>query len=87
MDIPAAEQRLTVSEEDDLLGALEALARRSVREEPDEDGEEVSLAPVHLAKQQVLIEKAIRDVFKAVSQKKLMKFCKQQRLCLIFRRR
>ncbi|MEL7068438.1 MAG: hypothetical protein AAGN15_07275 [Cyanobacteria bacterium J06581_3] len=68
MDIPAAEQRLTVSEEDDLLGALEALARRSMREEPDEDSEEAALAPVHLAKQQVLMEKAIRDVFKAISE-------------------
>ena len=68
VDVPAAEQRLTFSEEDDLLGALEALARRSGEDEADTEGEEQPLSPVHLVKQQMLLEQAIQDVFKAISQ-------------------
>ncbi len=69
VDIPTAEQRLTISEEEDLLGALEALARRSDSDhEDDSSGEEPLLAPKHLLKQQMLMEKAIRDVFQTVSE-------------------
>ena len=66
MEVPAAEQRLTISEEDDLLNALEALARRSDQDE--EEDEDKPLAPVHLMKQQMLMDKAIQDVFKTVSE-------------------
>jgi len=65
-DVPAAEQRLTISEEEDLLGALEALARNSASEETTE-ATALPLSPVHLIKQQALMDKAIRDVFKAIS--------------------
>ena len=68
MDVPAADQRLTLSEEDDLLAALEGLARRSISNQPEATDEEQPLVPIHLVKQQVLLEKAIRDVFAAVSE-------------------
>ncbi len=67
VEVPAAEQRLTISEEEDLLSALEALARRSSQEE-EQNGEEQTLAPSHLMKQKVLMEQAIQDVFKTVSE-------------------
>jgi hypothetical protein len=68
MEVPAAEQRLTLSEEEDLLAALEGLARRSLQINTDSDEPEQPLAPIHLVKQQVLLEKAIRDVFRTVSE-------------------
>ena len=68
MDVPAADQRLTLSEEDDLLAALEGLARRSISNQPGATDEERPLVPIHLVKQQVLLEKAIRDVFATVSE-------------------
>lgn len=104
MDVPAADQRLTLDEEEDLLAALESLARRSIQiNEPghlsghlsgpfngsignlphsdlqsNETGSEAGnetgneqeqpLVPVHLVKQQMLLEKSIRDVFKTVSE-------------------
>ncbi|MEO1620380.1 MAG: hypothetical protein AAFU53_05015 [Cyanobacteria bacterium J06632_3] len=68
VDMPAADQRLSLSDEEDLLAALEGLARRSSRADDDADEEEQPLTPVHLVKQQVLLEKAIRDVFKTVSE-------------------
>ena len=68
VEVPAAEQRLTLSEEDDLLGALEALARRSSEDEKEKTDEDSPLSPFHLVKQQMLMEQAIRDVFKAVSE-------------------
>ncbi|MGB3669280.1 MAG: hypothetical protein WA984_04160 [Phormidesmis sp.] len=68
-DVPTAEQRLTLSEEEDLLGALEALSRRSESDHKDDSSsEEPLLAPKHLLKQQMLMEKAIRDVFQTVSE-------------------
>ncbi|MEL6854243.1 MAG: hypothetical protein AAFO83_03940 [Cyanobacteria bacterium J06607_13] len=67
IDVPAADQRLTLSEEEDLLSALEGLARRSTEAEKAAETEEQPLAPVHLVKQQVLMEKAIQDVFRSVS--------------------
>ncbi len=68
-DVPAAEQRLVVSDEEDLLSALEALARRSDSDRKDDaDSEEpLILTPMHLIKQQMLMEKAIQDVFHTVS--------------------
>ncbi len=69
MEVPAADQRLSLSEEEDLLSALEGLARRSVKKNASEDSEEAQLlAPIHLVRQQVLLEKAIREIFKAVSE-------------------
>ena len=68
VEVPAAEQRLTLSEEDDLLGALEALARRSSEDEKEKTDEDAPLSPFHLVKQQMLMEQAIRDVFKTVSE-------------------
>ena len=74
MEVPAADQRLTLNEEEDLLSALEGLARRSIQingpgsDDSPDDGAEQPLAPVHLAKQQMLLEKSIREVFKAVSE-------------------
>lgn len=65
LDVPPAEQRLVLSEEDDLLSALEGLARRSVEEE---EAVEESLAPVHLMRQQMLLERAIRKVFEQLSE-------------------
>jgi len=68
-DVPTAEQRLTLSEEEDLLGALEALSRRSESDhEDDSSSEDPPLAPKHLLKQQMLMERAIRDVFQTVSE-------------------
>ncbi len=68
MEVPAAEQRLTISDEEDLLSALEGLARHSDAEENGSDDDiEQPLAPIHLFKQQMLMEKAIQDVFKTVS--------------------
>lgn len=68
MEVPAADQRLSKDEEEDLLSALEGLARRSLSSDSDDnDTEEKPLVPIHLVKQQVLLEKAIRDVFSAVS--------------------
>ncbi len=72
MDVPAADQRLTLTEEEDLLAALEGLARRSLQTKEtveianDEAGQ--PLAPAHLMKQQILLEKAIQDVFSAISE-------------------
>ncbi|MEM6448816.1 MAG: hypothetical protein AAF703_00730 [Cyanobacteria bacterium P01_D01_bin.105] len=85
MEVPAADERLSIDEEEDLLAALEGLARRSMemREErsgssatsdgetlADEsnDEEERPLTPIHLVRQKMLLEKAIREVFKAVSE-------------------
>ena len=76
MEVPAADQRLTLNEEEDLLSALEGLARRSIQINGpglapggSAEGEaEQPLAPIHLAKQQMLLEKSIREVFKAVSE-------------------
>ncbi len=68
MEVPAAEQRLTISDEEDLLSALQGLARHSVSVENDSDDKvEQPLAPIHLFKQQMLMEKAIQDVFKTLS--------------------
>lgn len=63
-DVPPAEQRLVLAEEDDLLLALEGLARRSAEEAVTEE----SLAPVHLMRQQILLEKAIRKVLEQISE-------------------
>jgi hypothetical protein len=96
MEVPAADQRLTLDEEEDLLAALEGLARRSIQingsgylsghlsgpldsqlgspvgnqPEANETGDEKEqpLAPIHLVKQQMLLEKSIREVFKTVSE-------------------
>ncbi len=68
MDVPAAEQRLTISDEEDLLGALEALARRSAEDEEEENSEDKPLAPTHLMKQKMLMDQAIQNVFKTVSE-------------------
>ena len=89
MEVPAADDRLSIAEEEDLLAALEGLARRSLEmrngemneegtgrtegdeensEGDDQNAEEKPLTPIHLVKQQMLIEKAIRDVFKSVSE-------------------
>ncbi|MEM9089004.1 MAG: hypothetical protein AAGC93_09700 [Cyanobacteria bacterium P01_F01_bin.53] len=74
MEVPAADQRLTLSEEEDLLSALEGLARRSLNQslgqsiEDDKDEALQPLVPMHLVKQQVLLEKAIRDVFSGISE-------------------
>ena len=64
LDVPPAEQRLTLTDENDLLSALEGLAERSAE---DENVEEEVLAPVHLVRQQMLLEKAIRRVLEDVS--------------------
>lgn len=66
-DVPTAEQRLTLSEEEDLLSALEGLARQSATAEESDDNIEQPLAPIHLFKQQMLMDKGIRDIFKAIS--------------------
>ena len=69
MDVPPAEQRLTISDEEGLLSALEGLVKHSVtREEQSDDDVEQPLAPIHLFKQQMLMEKGIRDIFKALSE-------------------
>ncbi len=76
MEVPAADQRLTLNEEEDLLSALEGLARRSIQingpglasGDRAEGGAAQPLAPIHLAKQQMLLEKSIREVFKTVSE-------------------
>lgn len=70
MEVPAADQRLTVAEEKDLLAALEGLARRSRQSQAEEAAAEVNqpLSPIHLMKQQMLLEKAIREVFRTVSE-------------------
>lgn len=82
MEVPPADQRLSLDEEEDLLAALEGLARRSMQmkgqmkglpggggSEDDADSAEAGpLTPIHLMKQQMLLEKAIRDVFKEVSE-------------------
>ncbi|MGB3298693.1 MAG: hypothetical protein WBA76_10525 [Phormidesmis sp.] len=79
MEVPAADQRLTLNEEEDLLSALAGLTRRSIQlnsssspsglpaGNADSESEQ-PLAPVHLAKQQMLLEKSIREVFQAVSE-------------------
>ncbi|MGB3293893.1 MAG: hypothetical protein WBB01_12975, partial [Phormidesmis sp.] len=69
-DVPAADQRLTIAEEKDLLAALEGLARRSQQSKEKEAADEVNqpLSPTHLMKQQMLLEKAIREVFLTVSE-------------------
>lgn len=66
IEVPPAEDRLVLSEEDDLLSALEGLARRSVEDE--ETAEQEVLAPVHLMRQQMLLEKAIRKVLEQISE-------------------
>ena len=66
LEVPPADERLTLTDEDDLLSALEGLARRSV--EAEETEAEESLAPIHLVRQQMLLEKAIRKVFEQVSE-------------------
>ena len=69
-DVPAADQRLTLAEEKDLLAALEGLARktRQSRAAAAADAADQPLSPIHLMKQQMLLEKAIREVFLAVSE-------------------
>ena len=66
MEVPAAEQRLTISDEEDLLTALKGLARHSALEDSTDDNEP-PLAPAHLFRQQMLMEKGIREVFKTIS--------------------
>ncbi len=77
MEVPPADERLSIDEEEDLLAALEGLARRSMEmkgvstdQSSGDSAEEDKgpLTPIHLVKQQMLLEKAIRDVFKAVSE-------------------
>ncbi len=69
MDVPPAEQRLTISDEESLLSALEGLARTSaIAKDKSDDDTEQPLAPIHLFKQQMLMEKGIRDVFKTLSE-------------------
>lgn len=77
MEVPAADQRLTLSEEEDLLSALEGLARRGLEQSQgavgnksvdDDDETPQPLVPLHLVKQQVFLEKAIRDVFVEISE-------------------
>ena len=76
MEVPPADQRLSLDEEEDLLAALEGLARRSMTrkgisdDQSSEQNEEDKgpLTPIHLVKQQMMLEKAIRDVFKTVSE-------------------
>ena len=68
IEVPAADPRLTISEDDDLLAALEGLARRSMQQSEPEETDAAPLAPIHLVKQQMLLEKAMREVFKAVSE-------------------
>lgn len=74
MEVPAADQRLTLSEEEDLLSALEGLARRSLNQSLGQSTDDATdeapqpLVPMHLVKQQVLLEKAIRDVFSGISE-------------------
>lgn len=75
MDIPAADQRLTLTEEEDLLAALEGLARRSLQSQETVENESVEadqplppIQPIHLMKQQILLEKAIQDVFSTISE-------------------
>ena len=69
-EVPAADQRLTIAEEKDLLAALEGLARRTrqSRAAAAADAAAQPLSPIHLMKQQMLLEKAIREVFLAVSE-------------------
>lgn len=67
IEVPPADERLTLTDEDDLLSALEGLARRSAEAEESTEAEE-PLAPVHLVRQQMLLEKAIRKVFEQVSE-------------------
>jgi len=67
LEVPPADERLTLTDEDDLLSALEGLARRSVEDEETEIEE--TLAPIHLVRQQMLLEKAIRKVFEQVSER------------------
>ncbi|MEO1634317.1 MAG: hypothetical protein AAFS04_04440 [Cyanobacteria bacterium J06631_9] len=62
------EQPLSLSDEEDLLSALEGLARSTAEDEEDSNEAEKPLTPLHLVKQQVLMEKAIHDVFKAISE-------------------
>lgn len=62
------EQPLSPSEEEDLLSALEGLARSTAEDEEDSNEAEKPLTPLHLVKQQVLMEKAIHDVFKTISE-------------------
>ena len=81
MEVPAADERLSVNEEEDLLAALEGLARRSMEvrgrsqssrdlsaSETGETGEDQLLTPMHLMKQQMLMERSIREVFKTISE-------------------
>ena len=66
IEVPPAEERLVITEEEDLLSALEGLARRSA--EIEEPAAEETLAPVHLMRQQMLLEKGIRKVLEQVSE-------------------
>ena len=87
MEVPAADERLSIDEEEDLLAALEGLARRSMSmrgeqsslgiadssemtlSRADEGSEEAQpLTPIHLMRQKMLLEKAVREVFKAISE-------------------
>ena len=67
MEVPPADERMTLADEDDLLSALEGLARRSAEAEAEE-AEDEPLAPVHLVRQQMLLEKAIRKVLEQISE-------------------
>ncbi len=66
LEVPPADERLTLTEDDDLLSALEGLARRSAEDEETEPEE--TLVPIHLVRQQMLLEKAIRKVLEQVSE-------------------
>lgn len=78
MHVPSADERMSIDDEEDLLAALEGLARRSMEirggassGELDDDSEadgNKPLTPMQLAKRHMLLEKAIRDVFKAISE-------------------
>ncbi|PZO09981.1 MAG: hypothetical protein DCF25_21095 [Leptolyngbya foveolarum] len=67
LEVPPADERLTLTEDDDLLSALEGLARRSAEDEETEPEE--TLVPIHLVRQQMLLEKAIRKVLEQVSER------------------
>lgn len=67
LEVPPADERLTLTDDDDLLSALEGLARRSAEDEETETEE--TLAPIHLVRQQMLLEKAIRKVLEQVSER------------------
>ncbi|MBE9080078.1 hypothetical protein IQ241_22765 [Romeria aff. gracilis LEGE 07310] len=58
-------ERLSPTEEADLMQALENLA---AEQQADEIAAESPLLPIHLAKQQMLLDKSLREVLKVVSE-------------------